>query len=177
MDFLRSIANLFRVTPAAAAEVAGPPKVPMKAGAWLAICLTMVAGFEGLYTHAYKDPVGVVTICFGVTNVDRKVKMGDTATKDECYQMLAEDLPKYNAMVHRVIRVSMPPHREAAMTSFVYNVGEGNLKKSSVAKELNAGHVQKGCDALKLWDKAGGRVLPGLTKRRAAERVYCLRSD
>jgi lysozyme len=137
----------------------------------------MVSGFEGLYTHAYKDPVGVVTICFGVTNSDRKVKMGDTATKDECYQMLAEDLPRYKAMVDKVIKVPMPPHRTAAMVSFTYNVGQGNLAKSSVARYINAGQPLKGCDALMAWNKAGGKVLNGLTKRRAAEREYCRRSD
>lgn len=166
--------NLFRST-AVAAE--GAPKAPGKAGAWLGLALTMVAGFEGLYTHAYKDPVGVVTICFGVTNDDRKVKMGDTATKDECYQMLAEDLPRYKAMVDKVIKVPMPPHRTAAMVSFTYNVGQGNLAKSSVARYINAKQPLKGCDALMAWNKAGGKVLNGLTKRRAAEREYCRRSD
>lgn len=175
--------NLFRSTPAAAAAGPAAPKLPTGKGAWLAICLTMVAGFEGLYTHAYKDPVGVVTICFGVTNVDRKVKMGDTATKDECYQMLAEDLPKYKAMVDKCIHVEMPPHRTAAIVSFTYNVGQGNLCKSSVARGINQGKLHGtaqnplGCDALMLWDKAKGKVLNGLTKRRAAERAYCLRSD
>lgn len=170
--------NLFRATPATAAPApAGPPRAPAVAGTWLALALTMVAGFEGLYTHAYRDPVGVITICFGVTNVDRKVKMGDTATKDECYQMLAEDLPKYKAMVDRRIHVAMPPHRTAAIVSFTYNVGEGNLAKSSVARYINANQPLKGCDALLGWTKAKGEVYPGLVKRRQAERVYCYRSD
>jgi lysozyme len=139
--------------------------------------MTIVAGFEGLYTHAYKDSVGVTTICYGVTNYDRPVKMGDTATVAQCKEMLAEDLPRYKKMVDKCIRVSMPPYRTASMVSFVYNVGQGNLCKSSVARKLNAGDVQGGCDALLLWDKAGGRTLKGLTNRRVAERKFCLRSD
>lgn len=146
-------------------------------GPWLGLALTMVAAFEGLYTHAYKDSVGVTTICYGVTNVDRRVRMGDHYTKDECKEFLAEDLPKYKAMVDKCIHVPMPPHRTAAMVSFTYNVGQGNLCKSSVARYINAGQPLRGCDALMAWNKAGGRVLRGLTNRRAAEREACRRSD
>ncbi len=150
---------------------------PGNKGAWLAIAMTMVAGFEGLYTHAYKDPVGVTTVCYGVTNADRKVRMGDHYTPAECKAMLGEDLPRYKKQVEKCIHVAMPPHRTAAMVSFVYNVGQGNLCKSSVARKMNAGDVKGACEALMLWNKAGGRVLKGLTTRRAAERQDCLRSD
>ncbi len=139
--------------------------------------MTMVSGFEGLYTHAYKDIVGVVTICYGVTNDDRKVHMGDTATVSECKGMLAEDLPRYKKMVDKCIHREMPPHRTAAMVSFVYNVGQGALCKSTVARKLNAGDVRGGCEALMMWNKAGGREIRGLTNRRTAERKECLRSD
>ncbi len=154
-----------------------PVVAPTAKGAWLGIALTMVAGFEGLYTHAYKDVVGVVTVCYGVTNYDRPVKMGDVYTVSECKEMLSEDLPRYKAMVDKCIHVPMPPHRTAAMVSFVYNVGEGNLCKSSVARYINAGQPLRGCEALMLWNKAGGRTIRGLTNRRAAERVDCKRSD
>lgn len=153
------------------------PMSPGAKGAWLGIALTSVAAFEGLYTHAYKDPIGVTTICYGVTNHDRPVKMGDHYTVAECKDMLADDLQKYKLMVDKCIHVAMPPHRTAAMVSFVYNVGQGNLCKSSVARKLNAGDVKGGCDALMAWNKAGGRVLKGLTTRRALERKDCLRSD
>lgn len=164
------------VRPAGAAEAHAVPKAGV-AGAWLGLALTMVAGFEGLYTHAYKDSVNVTTICYGVTNYDRPVKMGDKVSKEQCTKWLAEDLVRYKAMVDKCIHVPMPPHRTASMVSFVYNVGQGNLCKSSVARELNKGHVQAGCNALLQWNKAGGRVLKGLTNRRTAERIDCLRSD
>lgn len=180
----QALLNLFRATPANAAPApVGPPKAPAVAGTWLALAITMVAGFEGLYTHAYKDVVGVPTICYGVTNADRPVHMGDTATKDECKQMLAEDLVRYKAMVDKCIHVAMPPYRTASMVSFVYNVGQGNLCKSSVARGINKGDLHGtrqnplGCDALMLWNKAGGREIKGLTTRRTKERVFCLRSD
>lgn len=174
----QTLLNLFRATPANAAPApAGPPRAPAVAGTWLALAITMVAGFEGLYTHAYKDVVGVTTICYGVTNSDRPVKMGDTATPAQCKEMLAKDLVRYKAMVDKCIHVAMPPNRTAAMVSFVYNVGQGNLCKSSVARHLNAGEVRQGCDSLMQWNKAGGREIKGLTNRRAKERVSCLRSD
>lgn len=153
------------------------PVVSGGKGAWLGLALTMVAAFEGLYTHAYKDVVGVTTVCYGVTNADRPVRMGDKYTVAECKDMLAEDLPRYAKMVDKCIHVPMPPHRYASMVSFVYNVGEGNLCKSSVARYMNAGQVTRACDSLMLWNKAGGRVIRGLTIRRSQERVDCKRND
>ncbi len=155
----------------------GPPVPGSKAPAWLAIAITIVAAFEGLSTKAYKDPVGVTTICYGITKYDRPVKMGDRYSKEECVQFLKEDLIKYKQMVDRCIKVELPPHRTAAMVSFVYNVGQGNLCKSSVARKLNAGDVKGGCDALLLYNKAKGKKLKGLERRRVAERELCLRND
>jgi lysozyme len=158
------------------------PQMFVPAGAksaWLGAALALVAAWEGLYTHAYRDPVGVVTVCYGVTNYDRPVKMGDKYTAEECKGMLLEMLPKYNAMVKKCIPKieEFPSHRHAALVSFTYNVGQGNLCKSSVARHLNAGNVRAGCDALLMWNRAGGRVLKGLDNRRRQEREWCLRSD
>lgn len=156
-----------------------PTRTVGKSGAWVAIALGLVAGFEGLYTHAYKDPVGVVTVCYGVTNADRPVRMGDTYSKAQCEKMLRDDLPRYMAQAKKCIPGidKFPPHRQAALVSFVYNVGQGNLCKSQVAKRLNQGDVKGGCNALLAWNKAGGRVLKGLERRREAERKLCLRED
>lgn len=147
--------------------------------AWVALAMTLVAGWEGLYTHAYRDPIGVVTVCYGITNADMKVKMGDRYSKEECKEFLEKALPRYDAQVRKCIPKidEFPPHRHAALVSFTYNVGQGNLCKSSVARHLNAGRVKQGCDALLLYNKAKGRVLKGLVNRRAQEHEWCLRSD
>ena len=142
----------------------------------VAIALPLVANYEGFFGHKYKDSVGVDTICYGATAADH-VDMSRTYTKAECQKMLANDLPKYEAQVERCIHVPMPPHRNAAILSFTYNVGGGALCKSSVARYLNAGQVQRGCDALLLYNRGGGRVIAGLTNRRRSERVLCLRND
>jgi lysozyme len=178
MWFLR----LLGIRQAPAATPDAKPTLTMSTGAkgaWLGFALSIVAAWEGLYTHAYRDPVNVVTICYGVTNADRPVKMGDKYTAEECKGMLREMLPKYDAMAKKCIPAldSFPPHRHAAIVSFTYNVGQGNLCKSSVARHLNAGNVKAGCDALLMWNKAGGQVLKGLDNRRRQEREWCLRSD
>lgn len=139
-----------------------------------AIATTLICGFEGCYTYAYRDPVGIPTICFGHIE---GVQMGQRKTRQECKDLLQSDLPKYMAQVDRVIHVYMPPHRYAAITSFTYNVGEGTLRKSSVARDMNAGRTRQACDDLLKYVYARGIKLPGLVKRRQQERAECLRED
>jgi lysozyme len=75
----------------------------------------------------------------------------------------------------------MPPHRQAALVSFTYNIGGGNLCKGSVAVEFNAGHVKAGCTNMLNYVKAAGKTLRGLVNRRSngmwGERAWCLRED
>lgn len=154
-----------------------PPKAPSfqpGTAGWIGLAVTAICGFEGLYTYAYRDVVGVKTVCYGHIE---DVKMGDKYTVAECKAMLAKDLPRYEAMVQKCIHVKMPDHRHAAILSFTYNVGGAGLCKSTVARRLNAGDVQGGCDALLMWNKAGGRVIKGLDNRRRAERKLCLMKD
>lgn len=152
------------------------PNTKAKGGAWIVLAVTLVAGFEGLYTHVYRDAVGVPTICYGATAAD-KVDLSRTYTPEQCKAMLASDLVKYDKMVHSCIKVALPPHREAALVSFTYNLGQGALCHGSVARNLNAGRVAAGCNAMLAYDRAGGRVLKGLVRRRQLERKLCLRGD
>jgi lysozyme len=147
---------------------------------WIVIAVTCVSLFEGLYTHPYYDVVGVKTVCYGATAADH-VDLNRNYTPDECKAILASDLPKYDAMLQKcltpVAYKTLPPYRHAAMVSFVYNVGPGNFCKSSVAKDLNAGNPKAACDALLLFNRAGGRVIKGLVNRRNTERTMCERDD
>lgn len=136
---------------------------------WAAICVACVAGFEGLRTYAYRDAVNIPTICYGET---LGVQMGDKKTEADCKTMLASRLQEFNRGVDRCVHVPMSEARRAAVVSFTYNVGVGALCKSTFAKRLNA-NDPKACDELLKWDKAGGRKLAGLTRRRAAERTLC----
>lgn len=144
---------------------------------FIALTVSMLVGFEGMAPKGYHDhidPPGVNTVCYGHIE---DVRIGDKYSLVGCQEMLAEDLPRYDAMVAKCVHVPMPPHRHAAILSFTYNVGGGALCKSSVARELNAGHVKAACDALLLYTRANGKVLQGLKNRRVAERAACLRED
>lgn len=136
--------------------------------------ITVWEGYQKVGWHDPIDPPGINTVCYGHIE---DVEIGDTYTKTQCQEMLATDLPRYEAMVDKCIKVPMPPHRHAAIISFTYNVGGGALCRSSVARKLNAGDVQGGCDALLLYNRANGKVIRGLTNRRVAERKYCLMND
>ena len=150
------------------------PNNPRKAAAWVGICVAAVAGFEGLRTAAYRDPVGIPTLCFGHT---AGVRMGDRRTPEECKALLVDDLLIYNDGVRRCVTSFMTPSREAALTSFAFNVGTGAFCSSTLVKRLNAGDPGA-CDELLKWDratKAGVKItLPGLTRRRQEERALCL---
>jgi lysozyme len=143
-----------------------------QAAGWCAIAVACVSGFEGLRTAAYSDPVGIPTICFGET---KGVRLGDRATVDECKAMLADSLQIANRGVDSCVRVFLPDERRAALVSFTYNVGVQNLCSSTLVRKLNAGDTVGACNELLRWNRAKGIVLPGLTKRREAERQMCLK--
>lgn len=132
----------------------------------------LVAGFEGLRLWAYRDPVGIPTICYGSTS---GVTIGQVKTPEECDRLLKNELRGYAAAVRGNVRVYMPPTREAALISFTYNVGILAFQKSMLLKKLNAGDPVGACNELPKWIYAKGKKLPGLVKRRAAERELCLR--
>lgn len=145
-----------------------PMTTGRKAG-WVAIAVAAVAGFEGLRTAAYLDPVSVPTICFGET---KGVKMGDRATVDECKTMLADSLMEANEAVERCTHTPMSPNRQAALVSFTYNVGGHAYCTSTLVKRINAEDPQA-CEELKRWVYAKGIKLPGLVKRRDQEERLC----
>ena len=142
-----------------------------KRAAWVAIATTCVAGFEGLRQVAYRDPVGIPTICFGET---KGVRMGDKASLDECKGMLADSLEIANAGVSSCAKVDLPDDTRAAMVSFTYNVGVGTFCRSTMAKKLNAHDLAGACNELPRFVYAKGVKLPGLVRRRAEERRICL---
>jgi lysozyme len=147
-----------------------------RTAAWVLIAVPLVAGFEGFSGKVYRDSVNVKTICYGQTAADG-ADFSKVYTKTECEQMLGTDLAKYDKLVHSCIKVALPPRREAALVSFVYNIGQGALCHGAVARDLNAGNIAGGCNAILQYDHAGGRVLTGLTKRRQVEKALCLRND
>lgn len=147
---------------------------------WIAICIALVAMWEGYSGHVYRDSVGVKTICYGQTAADG-ADFSKTYTKAECEAMLGRDLPKYDAPLKKCLKPevynALPPHRHAALVSLAYNVGTGAVCHSNVVRDLNSGNVVRACNDFLAFNHAGGRVLQGLTNRRQAERKLCLMDD
>lgn len=131
----------------------------------------LVAIWEGERERAYLDPVNIPTVCSGHTD---GVKLGMVYTKEQCTQILLRDLQKYALIVDKHVTVELPLNTLAATTSLVFNIGEGNFKKSTVLRRFNAGDIRGGCDAFRMWVYAGGKKFNGLVKRRSQERDLCL---
>lgn len=146
-------------------------RITQGGGAVIGLLIATVAAFEGLSLVAYRDPVGVYTVCYGETE---GVKPGDRHTLQECKDMLATSLEKYARGIERCVRAPLPTKRYVALVSFAYNVGISAACGSSVVRLINAGRTREGCDALLKWNRAGPFVLSGLTKRRQKERQLCL---
>lgn len=134
-----------------------------------------VAGFvsmkEGRSLTAYRDIVGVVTICDGDTT---NVKMGQRATHAECDARLIEQLRIHERGMDKCLKVDLPFETKKALLSFTYNVGVGAFCKSTLLIKVNIGDTRGACDELLKWNRAGGRVVRGLTIRREEERKMCL---
>lgn len=141
----------------------------------LAIALPLVARLEGKRNQAYRDSVGVVTICYGST---RGVRMGDYRSDAQCRALLLAELREYRQGLHGYFTAStrlyrLPPSRDAAFVSFAINVGIAGAGGSTAVRRLNRGDLAGSCQALTWWNQAGGRVLRGLVARRAEEAALC----
>jgi len=135
----------------------------------MAIAAPVVLMWEGTVPRGYVDPVGIVTACTGHTKTAEMRRYSES----ECDELLVSDLWKHNADIEPCIKVDIPPHVRAAMLSFSFNVGAKAFCESTMARKLNAGDTAGACAELSRWVYAGGRVLPGLVKRRKTERELC----
>lgn len=138
--------------------------------ALVALATATISQFEGRELRAYRDIVGVWTICDGET---KGVKPGDVATPAECDSMLAKNLVLYENGIDKCLTAAVPGKTKVAFLSLAYNVGTGAFCKSTLVKKANAGDLKGACDQLLVWVRAGGRFVQGLHNRRVAERVLC----
>lgn len=134
--------------------------------------LAFTIGFEGNKLVGYADPVGIPTACVGHTGPE--VKVGQKYTPQQCNALLVKDMTVHGQAVLDLVTVDLTQPTYDALADFTFNVGVGAFKRSILLKKLNAGDYQGACDELPKWNKAGGKVLPGLTKRRAAEYKLCI---
>lgn len=133
--------------------------------------IELIKKFEGIKTKAYKCPAGVWTIGYGHT---KNVQKGDTCTMAQAVEFLKEDLRVFECAINDLVKVELNQNQFDALVSFVYNVGAGAFQDSTLRKFLNAGHFPLAAGQFDRWNKAGGVVLEGLVKRRAAEKELFL---
>jgi lysozyme len=134
-------------------------------------CVEMIARFEGFRAEAYKDIGGVWTIGYGFTE---GVKKGDTITRDAADARLLIELQKFADGVLAMCSARATQPQLDAMTSLAYNIGLGAFYKSSVLRMHNIGATQAAGRAFSLWNKVDGRVVAGLSARRAKESALYL---
>ena len=147
---------------------------------WLGFAVPIIKQFEGLaklrpdgQVEAYPDPAtggDPWTIGYGQTGAD--VKRGTVWSKPQCEARLLDELTSvYGPQVHRLTADHGTPTQLAALVSFAYNLGVGNLKTSTLLRKHNEGDYAGAEDQFARWNKAAGRVMAGLTRRREAEAV------
>ena len=129
-------------------------------------CVELIKYFEGFEDTAYLCPANVWTIGYGRT---RNVKEGDRITEPQAERDLLEELEEFKHQVLHSVKVELTQNELDALTSWTYNLGVGNLNSSTLLKKLNAGSKDEVPAEMLRWNKAGGEVLAGLTKRREAE--------
>lgn len=125
--------------------------------------------------RAYADPAhgwNVPTIGWGTIAYEdgRKVQRGDVITQERADALLAWEVAEKAAGVSRLVKVRLNSDQFGALVSFAYNVGLGNLGKSTLLKKLNEGDFDRAADEFLKWTRAAGKVLPGLVRRRKSER-------
>jgi len=133
--------------------------------------LDLIKRFEGFRPTAYQDATGVWTIGYGHTAMAGRpvVTAGMVITREQGDEILARDAGNFAEGVSRLVKRKLDDRQFSALVCFAFNVGLKNFKSSSVLKAVNAGNMTAASRRLQLWVKAGGRVLPGLVRRRAAE--------
>lgn len=126
-----------------------------------------IKSFEGLCLSSYNCPAEVMTIGYGHT---MHVEPNQTITEQQAETYLKEDVGKCEEFINKVVNTELTQNQYDALVSFVFNVGVGNFKNSTLLKKVNAGDFQGAGEEFKKWTLGKGKPLPGLVKRRNIER-------
>ncbi|MCG3464035.1 lysozyme [Xenorhabdus bovienii] len=136
--------------------------------------LAFIQQWEGLKLKAYPDPAtgGIPwTIGYGHT---KEVKPGQAITEQQAEAFLHDDLIPAYATLERLVKVPLTQGQFDALCSFIFNCGAGNFVRSTLFKKLNAGDYVGAAAEFPRWNKAAGKVMNGLTRRRASEQQMFL---
>ena len=145
------------------------------AGAAMALAVSLVGGFEGKRNYTYFDIAGVPTYCYGGTGPN--AKPGASFTNAQCSVQLSTDLRSTWLELERCAPElgTEPATRQVAFLSLGYNIGAGAFCHSSIPGRLHAGSVSSACGVIREFNHAGGKVVAGLTLRRASEYNLCMK--
>lgn len=179
---VKLLSKALRFTLAKTFTIAAPDKIPpqvMEIGVRGGMTinqdgLDLIKSFEGLYLDAYLDPVDIWTIGYGHI---QGVYEGMTITEVQAEELLRKDLAEFEGYVYKAVQVSINDNQFSALVSFTFNLGAGSLFESTLLKLLNQRDFHGAADQFPRWNKAGGQELPGLTRRRNAERALFLGED
>lgn len=150
--------------------------------AGIALAVSLTAPAEGYYGYVYKDPIGVLTYCYGETQNAKDMK-GKTFTEKECHDLLLARMAHYEQGNAKCVPAyeTFNPYVQMAFNDFSYNLGNGTFCNSSIAEYLNRGDIKGACGRIMLYNKARDpkthllKELPGLTIRRSKEQMFCLK--
>lgn len=136
--------------------------------------LDLIKSFEGLRLTTYKDIVGIATIGYG--HVENPLPPGGsrTITQQQAGTILQEDLQRFERALNAMLQVDVTQNQFDALISFSFNLGSRNLQDSTLLKKLHAGDVAGAANEFLKWNRAGGKAVDGLTRRREAERQLFL---
>ncbi len=133
--------------------------------------LDLIKRFEGLKLRSYKCPAGVWTIGYGHT---KNVTANQIITSEQAEQLLRSDLRVFEKVVSDAVTVPLNQNQFDALVSLAFNIGGGAFGSSTLLRMLNAANYSGAADQFLRWNRAGDKVLDGLSKRRAAERALFL---
>ena len=128
--------------------------------------IALIKKFEGCKLESYLCAANVPTIGYGST---KGIEMGMTISQERAEELLLEDLEVYEDAVEKSVTVPLSQHQFDALVSWTFNLGGANLNASTMLKVLNRGAYEDVPYQMKRWNKAGGKVLEGLVRRREAE--------
>jgi lysozyme len=138
----------------------------------VSLATPLIAGFEGCRLHAYRDAVGVWTIGYGHTD---NVRSTDSITQEQAEAILMHDIEDRLKVLLPWIKADLTAGQVAAVLSLAFNVGLGAVHHSHLLTLINSGFLREAADGFEAWCHAGGRVLPGLVRRRAEEKALFLK--
>jgi lysozyme len=153
-----------------------PKAIPMKLSEQ---GLKLVAKHEGLKLKPYLCPANIPTIGYGNTEYEngQKVTLNDTViSKERAEELLKNIVIKFEDGIKKLVKVPLTQHQFDALVSFTYNIGLGNFSKSTLLKLLNNGDYEGASKEFQRWNKAGGKVLSGLIRRRKEEMELFLKT-